>query len=706
MTRHQVCLHLFGLSAFAIAQPLFDLLGRNPEFFTARNAAPGEVLILAIILVIAVPLVLMLTVWTVGSLNRTAGVWAYCALVAILLSLIALPMIKRLDSAPGLLLCLIALIVGILGCVLYTRVAVVSRFVTVLAIGVLVFPGIFLLREEISKVLWSDGGTAPQFTDVHIPKPAPIVFVVLDELPVTSLMDSKKQIDHIRYPNFARLANDSIWFRGATTVAAGTLESLPAIVGGRLPTSARRLATAEEYPETLFTLLSGTYELHVFESITSLCPQSICPRQSEGPIASLYGLMFDVALIYPHIVLPPSISSGLPDVTHQWGNFRIIATGAEAKSKNTMNWLQEVVRPWQKEDKNPSHFREFIETVHYSPTPALYYLHVLLPHVPFQYLPSGKKYPKDVWASAPDYALKNQDWEHEWVAAQYFQRSLLQLAYVDRLLGELLDKLHSQDMYRDSLIILVSDHGANYTVGKHRRALSADNYMDLLPVVLMIKQPGESTGVVSDRNVETIDILPTIADVLDFELPWAVDGQSMLSGSLPERAYKQAYSKEHSSVIRYPASIDEKYDTLKYKQSLLGAGADPIVLYGMGLRSDLIGRTLADCAYRQDTGFAIEIDDLEAYQRIDLAEDYLPARITGRVGAPIGEIESFDLAVSLSGTIVAVGRTYMMEGSHEFSIIAPENAFRSGDNDLVVFVPGAGCAAGAAAQTVESGTTE
>ena len=40
-------LHLLGLSTLAIAQPLFDLLGRNPEFFAARGSQPADILLLA-----------------------------------------------------------------------------------------------------------------------------------------------------------------------------------------------------------------------------------------------------------------------------------------------------------------------------------------------------------------------------------------------------------------------------------------------------------------------------------------------------------------------------------------------------------------------------------------------------------------------------------------------------------------------------------
>jgi hypothetical protein len=43
----RAALHLGGLWALAFAQPLFDLLGRNAEFFVARGSTRGDILLLA-----------------------------------------------------------------------------------------------------------------------------------------------------------------------------------------------------------------------------------------------------------------------------------------------------------------------------------------------------------------------------------------------------------------------------------------------------------------------------------------------------------------------------------------------------------------------------------------------------------------------------------------------------------------------------------
>ena len=59
--------------------------------------------------------------------------------------------------------------------------------------------------------------------------------VVLDELPLTSLLARNGRIDRFRYPNFAGLARASTWYSNATTVSDATKFAIPAILDGRLP---------------------------------------------------------------------------------------------------------------------------------------------------------------------------------------------------------------------------------------------------------------------------------------------------------------------------------------------------------------------------------------------------------------------------------------------------------------------------------------
>ena len=59
--------------------------------------------------------------------------------------------------------------------------------------------------------------------------------VVFDEFPLTSLLDEHYQIDSVRYPHFAALAEQSTWFRNATTVSGDTVVAVPSLLTGQYP---------------------------------------------------------------------------------------------------------------------------------------------------------------------------------------------------------------------------------------------------------------------------------------------------------------------------------------------------------------------------------------------------------------------------------------------------------------------------------------
>ena len=52
---------------------------------------------------------------------------------------------------------------------------------------------------------------------------------------------------------------------------------------------------------------------------------------------------------------------------------------------------------------------------------------------------------------------------------------------------------------------------------------------------LFVKLPHQSKGRVVQAPARTIDIFPTIADVLGVRIPWHVDGRSLLGGFPAER---------------------------------------------------------------------------------------------------------------------------------------------------------------------------
>jgi len=139
-------------------------------------------------------------------------------------------------------------------------------FLTVLSPTILIFPGLFLFNTSVYKVVFPEKD--PSAIALKMDSPPPIIMVVFDEFPVTALMDENAKIDPIRYPNFAALARDASWFRNATSLSAATTFVIPAMLSGNDPDRRRRQPTAVAYPNNIFTLLGGVYDLKVFEAQT------------------------------------------------------------------------------------------------------------------------------------------------------------------------------------------------------------------------------------------------------------------------------------------------------------------------------------------------------------------------------------------------------------------------------------------------------
>ena len=155
----------------------------------------------------------------------------------------------------------------------------------------------FLFASPVTDIVFSREQAAAD--GVTVGSPAPVMMIVLDELPLVSLLDDEDRIDPEQFPNLARLAGDATWFRNESSVAPSTPEAVPAILTGDYPTDPDALPDSSEYPDNLFTLLGSTYRENVWEGVTQLCPTDVCPERngSQGG-GTLGGLLDDAADVW------------------------------------------------------------------------------------------------------------------------------------------------------------------------------------------------------------------------------------------------------------------------------------------------------------------------------------------------------------------------------------------------------------------------
>ncbi len=667
-----------ALWGFAVAQPLFDLLGSHPEYFAQRASPSGDVVVLAFGLAVVPPLLLVAVEWLAGLLSRAVAWGLQLVYVAVFAAAIALQLIPFDAWLPGLA---VAATVGAAAAVTYARAGAARSLLTVLSPAPLVFLGVFLLLSDVSpRVL---GGTEDVQAAGQSPN-APVVIVIFDELPVESLMAADGRVDARRFPNFARLAGDATWYRNTASVDQDTPYAVPAILDGRFPRQ-ERLPVAADHPQNIFSLLGSRYELHVREDATTLCAPRLCSAGAREDFAErMRSLSGDVGLAYAHLVLPDRLERDLPAVTRNWRRFTgvVDTTGAVADTRGARRETKR--HRYRRLHANlaggrPRRFEDFVAGIDGGPRPRLHLIHSLLPHVPFQYLPSGHRYRK-----SPREALTGLDgrpgYGIPFLVGQSYERHILQLQATDRLLGRLLRRLRTVGIYDRALVAVVADHGISFRRGHDRRLVRAANVEDIAPVPFFVKAPGQRRGRIRDKPLRTIDLLPTVADILGVRIPWRVDGRSARAPTVPAQRRRRIVAKKfrHIYLVDTPGYERERRRALTRKLRLFGDDT-----YAFGPRPDLLGRTVAELSPLPLRPERALVAGPERYRHVDPATGFVPAHLVGRI-VPGTRGGGRVLAVAVNGRVAATGRTFTLEGSddEQFSLLIPEQALRRGANRL------------------------
>jgi hypothetical protein len=582
-------LAVFGLTVFALGLPLLRVLLPHPEFFIAHGMGRGEVVAYVLVLTVVLPAAVATGAWLAGRAHPTLrtvilAVVAALAVAGALQPLAGLGLFPVLAVGLGVSLAVseprhraVRQVLGTLG--------VLSVALTLLAVG----PsrtGAYVRSGEASVLaVESDGRTAPA------------VFLVFDELPVTALLRSDLTINRDRFPNFARLAGQSDWYRLASSVSAQTTSSVPALLSG-VETDDQRVPVASAYPSNLFLQLGATHEVRAYEPVTALCPGSVCRTRAAGvgegrdgeandgaSRGGLGGVARDSAVVLGHAVGSDDLRSTLPAIDHSWSRFErdtgvapsdggvveFAALGGDAALPSQAQRLLEL-------STGPSAGRRPLAVV----------AHVLAPHMPYVATPSGQLY-----QSLPMEGMETHDARLAWPATgpessriQGYQRLLLQLGAVDRLLGQVIDRLEEAGVWDEAAVVVTADHGASFEPGPFRDVAAGGAEVSAVP--LFVKRPGQRDGEVRDVAALTIDAVPTLLGALDIDTPSDFDGVDLGRDDVPSRRIEAFHSPDGP-----PTTPDQSLDALRQvvhrRAEWIDPDADWGAVYRVGRRPELIG---------------------------------------------------------------------------------------------------------------------
>jgi hypothetical protein len=625
-------LHLLALFAFAIAEPEFQKLAKTPEYFVVRGYHASDIVLYRLALVLVVPLVLLGVEFLVGLIHRSAITVVHQVFVCVLAFLIFRDVLARFSSSWTVAIS-VGLVVAFATAYRFWMPA--QTFLTIATFAPILFVAVFLARAHIGSMsVVAPGGLAMPAVKSN----TPVVLVVFDELAVSSLLTGDGSIDRVRYPNFARFARSSTWYRNATTVYDVTDQAVPAILTGRL----RRydqLPIVTDHPRNLFTLLGRSYPVRAFQAESRLCPTNLCAGASPALGTRLRRVLSDVKT---------TSMRRMPLWVGDWG------TPADEVSR-------------------------FLAAIEPSERPRLHVLHVLLPHVPYQYLPSGRAYSNG--RALPGYGAGYRWIKNSWFVGHNYERYLLQLGYTDEVLGKIVARLRSTGLWNRSLVIVTADHGVSFHPGGHRRYVDLDNVGDIAPIPMFVKRPGQQHGKVDRLSATSIDIVPTIAHELGVSVPWKLDGTSLFARNRrpPSQIVVGSYT---GNVVRTSWDKIEagQRQTLEWKLRVFGSGEDSV--FAEGADRSLIGKRIDALPTWRNGTIRAQVGQPSTVS-FDPRSRMAPSRIIGTVTG-LSPDRVLKLAIAVNGRIAAVTRTNSTGGRPWFSTFVPDSVFRPGQNTLTV----------------------
>lgn len=112
-------------------------------------------------------------------------------------------------------------------------------------------------------------------------------------------------------------------------------------------------------------------------------------------------------------------------------------------------------------------------------------------------------------------------WEH---ARERIRNTHAMVSLIDRNVGKILDTLRELKLDEETVVVFTSDHGE--LLGDHGLWYKGPFYYEgLVNVPLIIRIPGVKARV-DEGLFSTVDMVPTLCELLDVELPGYVDGVS------------------------------------------------------------------------------------------------------------------------------------------------------------------------------------
>lgn len=656
-----------SLSTLAIAQPIFDLYGKNLTVFSAAKVSSPEIVafVLGILLGPAV------AATAVDALTRQLGPKVNESARLVMLggfsALLGLAVGRWMHLSSDAMCVLVAGAFGVGIPVLFDRFRSVrewSRWLSVLALAI---GG--TVAVQVRPLVFTSTGTG---SDATVARGEQSVFlIVLDEFPLYALLGPDGAINAQRYPGFAELAATSTWYRNNVAISNFTHQAVPGILASTEPVREGG-PFLYSYPRNIFTLYSGELKVGGTEPVTTLCPKKVCGGESEVGVGfslkRFRSFVKDAAVVYGQRVLPPALRTRLPAVDQGWGGFAAVRDRFKAEMHDRAFGQQEAVSA-------------AADRLISSETPMVQVVHALMPHAPWRLTPDERVAPL-----SPEIGTINPE-DDDGVRDTY-QTFLNQVAATDGAIKKVIDKLRASGKWDTTMVVLTADHGISFLPTmpqRHTDFLDMDQAEDVYRVPTFIKYPGQTGAAVSDCATSNLDILPTINAVMGTTTSWKFKG-APLDGACPKRGSRIVHSitGESADLTGGFEVVRERADY--YSQVVTNEGPARRIA-AVGASAPLVGRPL-------DSG---EVSRLVKGWKLDRAASFrnvaggagtsVPVTVTGTVTLTAPAQEGTEGIITVDGIAAGViGELSGQEGEVKFTAVLDYSLLTAGSHEVKLYI--------------------
>ena len=306
-------LHLLVLWSFAVAQPLFDLLGKNGEFFAARGSTRWDAIVFALVLLLVPPAILL---GLESSFGRSLRWAVHAVFVAGARGAVRAPGDPRLGRS--------RLAAGgrrgrarrRRGRALPARACGAARADRARAGAAALSRPLPLQLGRLAAVALDGDGAGGRRAAARARR-ADRVRRAAGQLAARRARPHRRRSASRTSPGSpAARPGSSTRPRSARARRTRSRRSSPA--ASRRPASSRSTPTTGR---TCSRSSAAPPQLHVVDQETHLCPPSLCPGL-EGSLGHRTAtLAEDTGVVYLHELLPDDLTGGIPSIANGWDNF-------------------------------------------------------------------------------------------------------------------------------------------------------------------------------------------------------------------------------------------------------------------------------------------------------------------------------------------------------------------------------------------------